>query len=309
MNKQKSFTLIELLVVIVIIGVLAGVIMISTSSSIDKANIAKLKVFEGSVENNLAATMVSRWKLDRINYPVANQTPDAWGSNAGTLAGTNGLPQLRPSSECVSDSCLLFDGTDDYISCGNNNNLSITNELTVSIWVKSTKNNATLFQGIIGKANLSGAELGWFISKKTDNKFYFQANNGGYTRNDATTYSNVAYTDNNWHHITGILMANGSHYIYIDGIKQAAFNSSTYWTPAISSINFVIGTAYGDHPVNTTYLEVFGGFLDDIRIYNAALSSSQIKQNYIAGLDSLLSKGSISEEDYNKRINLLAHEK
>ena len=35
-NKQKSFTLIELLVVIVIIGILAGVIMISTSSSIDK---------------------------------------------------------------------------------------------------------------------------------------------------------------------------------------------------------------------------------------------------------------------------------
>ncbi|MDD4376483.1 MAG: prepilin-type N-terminal cleavage/methylation domain-containing protein, partial [Clostridia bacterium] len=30
MNKNKSFTLIELLVVIVIIGILAGVIMIST---------------------------------------------------------------------------------------------------------------------------------------------------------------------------------------------------------------------------------------------------------------------------------------
>ena len=45
MTKQKSFTLIELLVVIVIIGILAGVIMISTSSSIDKANFAKAKLF------------------------------------------------------------------------------------------------------------------------------------------------------------------------------------------------------------------------------------------------------------------------
>ncbi|MGI6341031.1 MAG: type II secretion system protein [Minisyncoccales bacterium] len=43
MKKNKSFTLIELLVVIVIIGILAGVIMISTSSSIQKANIAKVK--------------------------------------------------------------------------------------------------------------------------------------------------------------------------------------------------------------------------------------------------------------------------
>ena len=48
--KNKSFTLIELLVVIVIIGILAGVIMISTSSSIDKANIAKLKIFEESIK-------------------------------------------------------------------------------------------------------------------------------------------------------------------------------------------------------------------------------------------------------------------
>jgi len=70
--NNKSFTLIELLVVIVIIGILAGVIMISTSSSIDKANIAKLKVFEESVANNLAANMVSRWKLD-------GNANDSWG--------------------------------------------------------------------------------------------------------------------------------------------------------------------------------------------------------------------------------------
>ena len=55
--NNKSFTLIELLVVIVIIGILAGVIMISTSSSINKASIAKLKVFKESVQNNLAVSM------------------------------------------------------------------------------------------------------------------------------------------------------------------------------------------------------------------------------------------------------------
>ena len=66
MIKNKSFTLIELLVVIVIIGILAGVIIVSTSSSISKANIAKVKVFENSIQNELGANMVSRWKLDEI---------------------------------------------------------------------------------------------------------------------------------------------------------------------------------------------------------------------------------------------------
>jgi|GEM_PF-2695640 len=41
-NKQQSFTLIELLVVIVIIGILAGVIVVSTNSSITSAQNAKL---------------------------------------------------------------------------------------------------------------------------------------------------------------------------------------------------------------------------------------------------------------------------
>ena len=81
--RNKSFTLIELLVVIVIIGILAGVIIVSTSSSINKANIAKVKVFENSVLNELGANMVSRWKLDEIVGTTT--TPDVWGSNTGTL--------------------------------------------------------------------------------------------------------------------------------------------------------------------------------------------------------------------------------
>ncbi|HOI60223.1 MAG TPA: type II secretion system protein [Candidatus Pacearchaeota archaeon] len=94
--NNKSFTLIELLVVIVIIGILAGVIMISTSSSINKANIAKLKVFEESIENNLAANMVSRWKLDEIIGAAAPYTtPDQWGSNTGTLYGANGTTTIK----------------------------------------------------------------------------------------------------------------------------------------------------------------------------------------------------------------------
>src|SRR5574344_2332815 len=101
--KNKSFTLIELLVVIVIIGILAGVIIVSTSSSISKANIAKVKVFENSIQNELGANMVSRWKLDEIISTTT--TPDAWGNNTGTLV--NG-PVLKLEAECVTGKCMYF---------------------------------------------------------------------------------------------------------------------------------------------------------------------------------------------------------
>ena len=48
----------------------------------------------------------------------------------------------------------------------------------------------------------------------------------------------------------------------------------------------------------------FHGLLDEIRMFNAVLSS-QIKQNYIAGLDSLLSKNLILKEDHDERIEKL----
>jgi hypothetical protein len=68
------------------------------------------------------------------------------------------------------------------------------------------------------------------------------------------------------------------------------------------SINFSsvrIATRY----TNSSY---FLGFLDDIRIYNSAISVSEIKQNYVAGLNSLLQNGAISKEEYNQRTLNLA---
>jgi hypothetical protein len=53
----------------------------------------------------------------------------------------------------------------------------------------------------------------------------------------------------------------------------------------------------GDMPYN--------GYIDEVRIFGAALSSSQIKQNYIAGLNSMLANGNISKQEYNERINNL----
>ena len=170
------------------------------------------------------------------------------------------------------------------MNCGSGSSLNITEAITIETWVKSTKNNASLFQAIAGKANLSGAELGWILSKRTDNKFYFQVSLGSSrTRSDTTTHSDTLYTDNAWHHLVGVLLANGSHYLYIDGAKQTASYSGTSWRPAVQNIPLVIGTAYGDHPTHTVYNERFKGAIDNVAIYNEALSSAQIQQHYAAG--------------------------
>ena len=80
---NKSFTLIELLVVIVIIGILAGVIIVSTSSSINKANLAKAQSFSNTVQNELLLNLVSEWTFDE------GGAQDTWGNNDGTVSGAD----------------------------------------------------------------------------------------------------------------------------------------------------------------------------------------------------------------------------
>ncbi len=106
-SKHKSFTLIELLVVIVIIGVLAGVTMISTSSSINKANFAKGKAFNESTSNSLLLNLLSEWKFDN------SSAEDSWQNNNGTvLAGAPTFLSGANEGDCVFGGCVKFNGVD-----------------------------------------------------------------------------------------------------------------------------------------------------------------------------------------------------
>ncbi|MFA6377424.1 MAG: LamG-like jellyroll fold domain-containing protein [Acholeplasmataceae bacterium] len=290
--NNKSFTLIELLVVIVIIGILAGVIMISTSSSIDKANIAKSKVFEESIANDLAANMVSRWRLDQIVGAVAPYTTsDAWGNNTGTLINA---PILKNANECVSGSCFSFSGGNRYIECNNDNSLNVRDKITISAWIKPTGLNVN-YQGIVVKGALNyGIHL--MTGANVDQ------NKIGIWARLEETWTYLGYSPvvslNDWNFIV---------WTY-DGLNSKLYNAG----------NVLSYPRSGNLTYDTNKLRIgldgpyggssFDGFIDDVRIYNAALTSSQIKQNYIAELDSLLSKENISKKDYDQRINKLGYE-
>jgi len=280
-NKQKSFTLIELLVVIVIIGILAGVIMISTSSFIDKANITKSKVFEEGVQNNLAANMVSRWKLDEGS---GAEVKDVWGSNNGTILGAT----WRNSNDCVSSNCLSFDGSNNYIDF--NNAISLTyNNFTISWWMKRTQSRyECIFSHSIG------ASFGQIEVDRTVNTIRFESKtNNVYQHAEMPT--NLDLSDGRWHHFV-IVSSPTMFSLYSDGMQtyQASPNTDT----VNQTFNYI-----GVEQSQVTYIygNYFTGLIDDIRIYNTALSSAEIKQNYVAGLSS----GNMSKEDHNQRIEKL----
>ncbi|MEI7890336.1 MAG: prepilin-type N-terminal cleavage/methylation domain-containing protein [bacterium] len=80
---KKGFTLIELLIVIAIIGILAGVVLVSTTSARSKANIA---AFKSEVKSAVSALSIA---CDADFLDVANYPATANHAAAVIVAGDN----------------------------------------------------------------------------------------------------------------------------------------------------------------------------------------------------------------------------
>ncbi len=175
---------------------------------------------------------------------------------------------------------IAIDSTTDTINVGNVSLYSFdrTDPFTTSIWFKtSTLQSSTLFS----KQDSSAPFSGWNIQTDNTGKLYFQFVNT-YSSNilERRTTSAVAYTDGNWHNVTttydGSSSPSGVH-IYYDGNDQVLttdFNSLSAATT--NSISVYIGSRNGT-------AQKYSGLLDDVRLYNYALSSSQVKKLIING--------------------------
>jgi len=283
----RAFTLIELLVVIAIIGILSALIVVGMSSTTQKATIAKAQVFSNSLRNSLMGNLVSEWRLD-------GNANDSWsGGNNGTWygagGGSNTTANYRPAAECVSGQCLNFDGTDDYVDCGDSNSLKIVTSLTLTVWIKTTATN----KYIIGKSMWTN-DHGYYVYIDGSQKARMSIDDGVNPRMFAQSLSSVG--DNNWHYITGTFIPSTNVKIYIDGNIEKTESVGVPVQPA-DVLTFRIG--FDPNGQAGTY---FAGLMDDIRVYNAAVPTSQIQQNYFVGLNKLFAKNQITQSDYHSRI-------
>ncbi|HOI59843.1 MAG TPA: prepilin-type N-terminal cleavage/methylation domain-containing protein [Candidatus Pacearchaeota archaeon] len=310
MNKQQSFTLIELLVVIVIIGILAGVIMISTSSSIDKANIAKSKVFEESVQNNLVVNMVSSWNANNV---TKNGTSwiliDEWGNdingtfyNAESIICAEGTACPQIIFDTQMGNVLSFDGVDDSIRISRISSFPRGDrDVTYSAYINIHSYTDNYYDIIIGWPWTDETAL--CIS--AENKLSFDMYGQDVNRYSYRTLSTVSL--NKWYYfVASYNSADDSINLYIDGKLDKRYETIISPPRIAGYTAFYIGTGAATTYVGT---HAFNGLIGEMKVYDGALSSAQIKKKYITNLNSMFVKGTISNKEYNERINELAYDK
>ena len=273
--------------------------MISTSSSIDKANFAKAQTFSNTVQEELLLNLVSEWTFDN----PSNIGEDTWGNNNGTLynfanpaTATSGLAS---ANECVSNTCLRFDGVDDYINVSSSSILA-GDQLTFVLWNygidlrASSAIEARMAPATDSSYRVLNVHLPWH-----DSVVYFDAGGNTYDR----IYKAVTNSQyQGWHYWAFTKNSTtGEMKIFLDGIK---WHSGTSLTKTIQAPLYVTIGGYINGGGN-----FHRGLMDELRIYNSTLSQTVFRKNYVAGLNSLLSKNLISKQEYNERINELAYDK
>lgn len=195
-------------------------------------------------------------------YNFHSDATDLTGNNTGTeTAVTYGGGNFGQGAD--------FNGTNSYIYASSAVQQPTTN-YSVSIWSKwDSKPSGSV--GLIGNFKTGvNPQVGFAVAKASGlNTFGFWAN-GTYTNSNVQSTTN--FVTNRWYHVVGTY--DGSNIkIYVDG--QLEGTQAYTATPAATDQPLVIGRWYGNY---SGYYH--DGQIDQVRIFNKALSSSEVTQLY-----------------------------
>lgn len=214
------------------------------------------------------------WSFNGPDISGTTALDRSGAGNNGTLV--NGPTRVRGKI----GQGLSFDGTDDYIDAGNPASLRITGSMTISVWIK-----ATSFPGLddnyILTKNDSDPDSGYKLAISSDNgpeQAYIHVTPNGSTH--VVRYTNTTIVPNTWYHIAGTYDASAQTlHIYTNGVLDDGVLSGT--VPAAqhdSPVQVVIGASF-PHSIDN----FFSGSLDEVRVYNRAITPAEIQGLYQMG--------------------------
>ena len=187
----------------------------------------------------------------------------------GTISGATWTTQGKYAK------ALSFNGTSSYVNLGNPTLLQITGSMTVSAWVYATANPADDGQ-IVSKSNWGGGVTGWQFETSPDvgsQRFGISVspNGTGYVGR----YSNTVRQLNTWYYVAGVYDASGQALnIYVNGVLD---NGSLVGTVPVSQFNPNVNVNIGRRYDGSGASFYFIGTIDEVRIYNRALTQAEIQ--------------------------------
>ena len=214
--------------------------------------------------NSLDRGLVLNISLDQESYNPATKrfTDKTPYSNHGTSYNdaTFTTDHIGQPNRAMS-----FNGTDDYVDCGNGASLNITDAITIEAWVKADDYNTNSYVASKGR----DAYAGYHIRFK-DNKFYTLLYTETGLYNSGTPVSGAGF-----HHCVITYHKDNGGFFMLDGqnVKTIPAKGKIVWTGYETNPLLIGAMSYKQ-------MYKFNGAIDEVRIYNRALSADEITTLY-----------------------------
>ncbi|MGA3081558.1 MAG: LamG-like jellyroll fold domain-containing protein, partial [Terracidiphilus sp.] len=228
-----------------------------------------------------AGSLISWWKGD-------GDATDHMGNNNGTQENGAGF-----AVGAVNDA-FSFNGDNQYVLIGEPvpADLQIQNAITLSAWIyptaypttNGTSSGSQTWGMIMGSENNPADGAAFFLSGYPNVITDVPIGAIDFDLGDGTNWHEALTTTqvplNQWTLVTVAATANHPMQIYFNGVAQPTVNNGTsQWTGTVA-YNSGEWFAIGQDSANNY---PFNGLIDEVQIYNAALSAAQIQGIYNAG--------------------------
>ena len=174
------------------------------------------------------------------------------------------LKKIEAEWKARMHKALSFDGVNDYVDCGNDKSLDLSDELTILVWINfKYAEQADIYCHTVAKTYA----YSFGIKHRYSNRSFFIV----YSDTSLETHlAELNIGDGQWH-MTGVVFAYPKAWFVRDGILTSAVNYSI--KPCINTNSLKIGTWSSTYGFNKAKIS-------SVRIYNRGLSESEIKYLY-----------------------------
>jgi len=227
-----------------------------------------------------SVSLVGWWRLDENNGLTATDTA---GSNDGTLV--NG-PKWRPL-EGKTHGALAFDGSDDRVDLGT---IDVKGDsgLTIIFWFKADDFDTPDARFISKATGIENDHHYWMVSTFDEKALRFRLKTDGLT--DILISDPDEIQLGQWYHVAATYDGSKMR-IYKNAIEIASRDKS-----GNINTNASVSAAIGNQP-SSAGSKPFDGLIDDIRIYNRALSASEIQKLMNGALHTIYIDDSFVSDD------------
>jgi hypothetical protein len=240
------------------------------TGQIDEVKIYNYPLTQKQIVSDMNQGSPISTKTTLIHYKFNEGTgTTAFNSTRTTLNGVLGSTTASPTwtKSGKDNGALSFDGGD-YIQVADSNDLDFTDDFTISAWVARS---GGVNEYIVSKTDDS-SDGGYALLIGNLGEVYCRTVNGS-GHNDSYTATGFVLADSTWHHLAAT-RAGTSCRVYVDGIDRTN-TAATHTTLTANAKTLRIGT----QPAGGNYTV---GKIDDVKVYNYALTSTEIKADYNA---------------------------